>query len=120
MGFFNHDDSNEEQAYQQVNERDGSVSHELVGGAAAFLAMRAYEKKQDEEGKPQSWETAKELMAAIAGAEADKLIETKGLNEVDALRARHNAQENAKHALAQSGEFGDVGYQKRSFEDAGY
>jgi hypothetical protein len=99
MGFFNHDDSNEEQAYQQVNERDGSVctsflycwhrlpsyrpfnhhphqpltyltlssppplfadavyttstAHELVGGAAAFLAMRAYEKQQEKEGKPQ-------------------------------------------------------------------
>ncbi|KAJ9094233.1 hypothetical protein QFC21_006059 [Naganishia friedmannii] len=43
-----------------------------------------------------------------------------GLSEVDALRARHTAQENAKHALSQSGEFGDVGYEKRSFEDAGY
>ncbi|KAJ9112866.1 hypothetical protein QFC19_000421 [Naganishia cerealis] len=76
MGFFNHDDSNEQQAYEQVD-REGSTSHELVAGAASFMAMRKYEQMQDAEGKPQSWETAKELIAAIAGAETDKLIETK-------------------------------------------
>ena len=38
-------------------------------GAAAFFAMREYEKHQAENGDPPSHEFAKELMAGIAGAE---------------------------------------------------
>ncbi|KAJ9106274.1 hypothetical protein QFC21_001419 [Naganishia friedmannii] len=106
MGFFNHDDTDEQQAYETV-QREGSTSHEVVAGAASFMAMRMYMKKQDEEGKPESFETAKEIIAAMAGAEADKLIETKGLSEVDRMKARHQAEENAKRALSKSGQFGD-------------
>lgn len=38
-------------------------------GAAAFFAMREYEKHQEQNGQPPSHEFAKELMAGIAGAE---------------------------------------------------
>ena len=38
-------------------------------GAAAFFAMREYEKKQSENGQPPSHQFAKEMMAGIAGAE---------------------------------------------------
>ena len=38
-------------------------------GAAAFFAMRQYEKHQEQNGQPPSHEFAKELMAGIAGAE---------------------------------------------------
>ncbi|KAI5450043.1 hypothetical protein NCC49_003805 [Naganishia albida] len=119
MGFFSHDDSDEQQAYEQV-QREGSTSHEVVAGAASFMAMRKYLEKQESEGKPESWEMAKEIIAGIAGAEADKLIETKGLTEVDQLRARHQAEENAKRALAQSGQFGGAQYEQRSFEQSQY
>ncbi|KAJ9112455.1 hypothetical protein QFC20_002243 [Naganishia adeliensis] len=84
------------------------------------MAMRKYLEKQESDGKPESYETAKEIIAAIAGAEADKLIETKGLTEVDQLRARHQAEGNAKRALAQSGQFGGAQYEPRSFEQSRY
>jgi hypothetical protein len=74
MGFFHHDDSDERQAYEQVD-REGSTcecesvlgmehnaetarstaAHEIVAGAASFMAMRAYEQKQEREGKPERW-----------------------------------------------------------------
>ena len=38
-------------------------------GAAAFFAMREYEKHQSENGQPPSHQFAKEMMAGIAGAE---------------------------------------------------
>lgn len=40
-----------------------------AAGAAAFFAMRQYEKHQEENGQPPSHEFAKELIAGIAGAE---------------------------------------------------
>ncbi|KAK4699825.1 hypothetical protein P7C70_g6429, partial [Phenoliferia sp. Uapishka_3] len=143
MGFFGHDDTQQEQAYQHVNNQnhESSFSHELIGGAAAFAAMRgtsklhqesvtrglivlrgramvggsarradlfspAYENHETAQGKPQSYQFAKELIAGFAGAEADKLIETKGLNEYDAIRAKHEAKQQAEQALANSGQYG--------------
>jgi hypothetical protein len=38
----------------------------------------------------------------------------------DTTQARHQAEENAKQALAQSGEFGDAQYQPRAFEQGRY
>ncbi len=38
-------------------------------GAAAFFAMREYEKHQAANGQPPSHEFAKEMMAGVAGAE---------------------------------------------------
>ena len=40
-----------------------------LAGAAAFFAMREYEKHQAENGNPPSHAFAKELMAGIAAAE---------------------------------------------------
>lgn len=42
-------------------------------GAAAFAAMRAYEKHQSANGQPPSHQFAKELIAGIAGAEVNLL-----------------------------------------------
>lgn len=47
--------------------------HELIAGAASFYAMKKYQDHQEQNGKPQSWEVAKELIAGFAGAEAVKL-----------------------------------------------
>lgn len=38
---------------------------------------------------------AKELIAGFAGAEVDKLAETKGLDEADKFRAHEHAKKNA-------------------------
>ncbi|KAG0013468.1 hypothetical protein BGZ80_011059 [Entomortierella chlamydospora] len=51
-------------------------THEIVAGAAAFAAM-------------------KEIFAALAAAEADKLFETKGLDFIDREKAKHAAKKHA-------------------------
>lgn len=47
------DDSQQAQAYQQVTERphEAEWSHELLGGAAAYEAAKAYENHVAENGK---------------------------------------------------------------------
>ncbi|KAI5475677.1 hypothetical protein MNV49_001052 [Pseudohyphozyma bogoriensis] len=71
-------------------------SHELIGGAAAFAAAKAYEKHQAEKGKPVNHALAKELIAGFAGAEVDKLFETKGLDFIDREKAKHHAKKEAE------------------------
>ena len=46
-------------------------------------------------GKPVSHQFAKELLAGFAGAEVDKLAETKGEDFFDRERAKRDAQDNA-------------------------
>ncbi len=45
--------------------------------------MRAYEQHEERNGKPEKHQFAKELLAGFAGAEVDKLFETKGLDFMD-------------------------------------
>ncbi len=47
-------------------------------------------------GKPVSHSFAKEMIAGIAGAEVDRLAETKGEDFVDRERAKHHARVNAE------------------------
>ncbi|KAF8984050.1 hypothetical protein BGZ46_008971 [Entomortierella lignicola] len=68
-----------------------SLTHEAIAGAASFAAMREYENRQGSGGH----KLTKELFAALAGAEADKLFETKGLDHLDRARAKRHAEENA-------------------------
>ncbi|CAL8468783.1 g8324 [Coccomyxa elongata] len=76
-------------------QHEAKWSHEMLGGAAAFAAMREYEKHQEANGKPPSHQMAKELLAGIVGAEVDRLAETKGLDEMDRMRAKDHAQQEA-------------------------
>lgn len=48
-------------------------------------------------GKTVSHAFAKEALAGLVGAEVDKLIETKGLDEVDKIKAHKHAKENAEN-----------------------
>ncbi|PWN35646.1 uncharacterized protein FA14DRAFT_160702 [Meira miltonrushii] len=93
MGFF---DSDSHQEVYNGQPHEGKWSHELVGGAAGFAAMREYEKYEERNGKPENHQMAKELLAGFAGAEVDKLFETKGLNFLDRERAKRHAQEEAQ------------------------
>ncbi len=72
-----------------------------MAGGAAFEAVHLWEKRQQAEGKPVSHSFAKEAIAALAGAEVDKLFETKGLDFIDREKAKHSAKENAKHIYDQ-------------------
>ncbi|KAI1821840.1 hypothetical protein F4861DRAFT_429978 [Xylaria intraflava] len=73
------------------------LSHELIGGAASFEAMKLFEDKQRKEGKPVKHAFAKEVLAGLAGAEVDKLFETKGLDAIDREKAKHHAKKQAEH-----------------------
>jgi hypothetical protein len=79
-------------------EHKAKLSHELIGGAAGFEAMKAYEQHCAKNGQPPSVSAcvmrvaalhllvltvsqhamAKELLAGFAAAEVDRLFETKG------------------------------------------
>ncbi|KAI0596773.1 hypothetical protein F4775DRAFT_563483 [Biscogniauxia sp. FL1348] len=75
---------------------ESHLSHELIGGAASFEAMKLFEDRQRKEGKPVNHAFAKEMIAGIAGAEVDKLFETKGLDAIDREKAKHHAKKQAE------------------------
>lgn len=116
MDFFG--GHHNEMAYQQLNDgqpkHQANWTHELLGGAAAFAAMKAYEDRRAAEGY-HDHAFAREMLAAIAGAEVDKLVETKGMNWVDARRAKEHAQQQAvamydsKYCGGQGGNYGPPG-----------
>ncbi|TDL29512.1 cipC protein [Rickenella mellea] len=101
MGWFG-DNSNEEDQYNQVTKHKAELSHELLGGAAAFEAAKAYEDHCAKNGKPDSHAKAKEFVAGAIGAFLDREIETRGLNEYDKLKdnAAKRAQAQAEEKLA--------------------
>ncbi|KAG2172364.1 hypothetical protein INT43_004906 [Umbelopsis isabellina] len=82
-------------------EHKGKWTHELVGGAAGFAAMRAYEEHQARQGKPANHPLAKQLIAGLAGVEIDKLIESKGLSFIDREKAKDQAKKDAEHLYEQ-------------------
>ncbi|TGJ85766.1 hypothetical protein E0Z10_g2968 [Xylaria hypoxylon] len=83
------------------NPHESHLSHELIAGGASFEAMKLFEDRQRNEGKPVSHAFAKELLASIAGAEVDKLFETKGLDAFDREKAKHQAKKQAEHLYEQ-------------------
>ncbi|GJJ74379.1 hypothetical protein EMPS_06737 [Entomortierella parvispora] len=84
-------DSHHDEVYNNPSANKASWSHELIAGAAAYEVM-----KKHEAGTDSSHKFSKEVFAAMAGAEADKLIETKGLNFVDREKAQTQARQNAE------------------------
>ncbi|WVQ68478.1 uncharacterized protein L199_006686 [Kwoniella botswanensis] len=106
--YFNNDDSGNQQVYNldpNNEEHKSKLSHELIGGAAGFEAMKAYENHLRNEGKPPNHAFAKELIAGFAAAEVDKLFETKGLDAYDREEAKRHAKAQAIEALNQSGQY---------------
>ncbi|KAF9967591.1 hypothetical protein BGZ70_008965 [Mortierella alpina] len=69
-----------------------SWTHELIAGAAAFEAMRSYEGQHPDD----KHQLTKEIFAGLAAAEADKLVETKGLDFMDREKVKHEAKKNAE------------------------
>ncbi|RSH92733.1 hypothetical protein EHS25_008179 [Saitozyma podzolica] len=106
--FFNNDASGRDQVYNidpNNPEHKAKLSHELIGGAAGFEAMKAYEQHCAKNGQPPSHAMAKELLAGFAAAEVDKLFETKGLDAYDREEAKRHAKQQAEQALNQSGQY---------------
>ncbi|WWD02164.1 hypothetical protein V865_000202 [Kwoniella europaea PYCC6329] len=97
--YFNNDDSGNQQVYNldpNNEEHKSKLSHELIGGAAGFEAMKAYENHLRNEGKPPNHAFAKELIAGFAAAE---------VSTYDREEAKRHAKAQAIEALNQSGEY---------------
>jgi len=73
---------------QAAPKHEAHATHEMLGGAAAFEATKAYEKHCAANGKPASHAKAKELAAGFAGAFVDREVDTKGLDFVDKQKAK--------------------------------
>ncbi|CAF0830875.1 unnamed protein product [Adineta steineri] len=67
-------------------------THELIGGAAAAEAMRLWEEQHPGDDH----QLTKEVLAGLAGAEVDKLFESKGLDFLDREKAKFHAMEQAR------------------------
>ncbi|KAF8754995.1 hypothetical protein RHS01_05715 [Rhizoctonia solani] len=102
MSWFG-DDSNQAQAYEQVTQRphEASWSHELIAGAAAFEAAKAYENHAANNGRISLLISLES--AGFVGAFVDREVETRGLDAIDRARAKRHAQDQAEEALAQQG-----------------
>ncbi|OQE13386.1 hypothetical protein PENFLA_c049G08252 [Penicillium flavigenum] len=94
------------QAYNTYNdqpEHDPSIIHELIAGAASYEAAKPYENNVAENGQPGSHAKAKEVPATFAGAFLDREVETRGLDFLDAERAKYQANQQVHDAYDSSG-----------------
>ncbi|KAF8650741.1 hypothetical protein AX14_008569 [Amanita brunnescens Koide BX004] len=103
MGHHHQFEHNEEHEryYNEFNnattpEHKAKLSHELIAGAAAYEAAKAYNAHCAKNGKPNSHEKAMELFAGFSGAVIDRMVETKGLDFYDREKAKHEAKKYAK------------------------
>ncbi|KAE8376781.1 hypothetical protein BDV26DRAFT_264979 [Aspergillus bertholletiae] len=105
LDFFN--DQGHNDAYNEVNgaPHQAHLSHELIAAAASYEAAKSYEQHVARNGKPPSHEHAKEFLAAASGAFVDRLVETKGLDYIDAEKVKHQAKRHAEQGLRDSGEY---------------
>ncbi|KAF8583575.1 hypothetical protein K439DRAFT_1348258 [Ramaria rubella] len=87
-----------------------SFTHEAIAGAAGFAAMKAYESHLRATGQQPSHMLMKEILAGIAAAEVDKLVETKGMDWVDRHKAKKLAAKQA-HELADQRYQGGTGFE---------
>ncbi|KIS68717.1 uncharacterized protein UMAG_03284 [Mycosarcoma maydis] len=101
FGFGNHEEAADFVYNQDPREHESKFSHEAVGFGAGFVAMREYEKRQEAKGEHPKHEMAKEILAGIAGAEVDKLFETKGLDFLDREQAKRHARQQAEQLYDQ-------------------
>ncbi|KAJ7908383.1 CipC protein [Mycena leptocephala] len=129
MSWFGHD-SHEANAHKtvlaQMHESDhhqAHLSHELIAGAASFEAAKAYEKHCATNGKPVNHAMAKELLAGFAGAFVDRMVETKGLDAIEAAKAKHTAHKVNEERFTKDvyEEFEPQGsYSQAASSDTGY
>lgn len=81
--------------FKNAGENQPELTHELLGSAAAFAGMKAWEARQRKEGKPVEHSKAKEALAMAVGFEIDRLAETKGADQFDKIKAHEQAKHQA-------------------------
>ncbi|KAF8327550.1 uncharacterized protein EI90DRAFT_2998458 [Cantharellus anzutake] len=96
MPFFHHD-SDQAQAHNEYNdlnpvEHKAKFSHELIAGAAAYQASKAYSDHKAKNGEFDDHAKAKAFIAGAIGAFVDREVETKGLDFIDKQKAKHHAK----------------------------
>jgi hypothetical protein len=102
MSFDNERAYNEIQAVQATTEQHRvNWTHEFIGGAAAFEAIRLYNQKAEKEGRKDDHVFAKEILAGIAGASVDGLIKSKSLVFVERELAKRYAEKQAEELYRQ-------------------
>ncbi|KZV86139.1 hypothetical protein EXIGLDRAFT_622286 [Exidia glandulosa HHB12029] len=96
--FEPHDEDGAARSYDHIIgvpvHHRASVTHErpTFNAAAGFTAMKMYEDHLRASGEEPSHSLMKEMLAGIAAAEVDKLVETKGLDHLDRHRVRTISQ----------------------------
>jgi len=105
MGWFDddHEHAQAHNQYQSAPNHEAHLSHELIAGAAAFEAAKAYNDHCEKNGKPASHAKAKEIIAGLAGAFIDREVETRGLDFIDKQKAKREAEKHAHKAVEQYG-----------------
>ncbi|CZR45128.1 uncharacterized protein FPRO_15697 [Fusarium proliferatum ET1] len=106
MGWFDNDSLVEEQfndynKHSKNPEHHAKLSHEIIGGAAAYEAAKAYEDHVAKNGKPDSHAKAKEFIVGAVGVFVEREFETRGLDFFDKEEAKRRGEDRAKTELEQ-------------------
>ncbi|KAI9931800.1 hypothetical protein ASPWEDRAFT_180911 [Aspergillus wentii DTO 134E9] len=91
-----------EDSYNQVQQSQGHeahITHDLIGGAAGYEAVKKFNEYQAQHGKVVEHGQAKELIGGFAAAALTNLFETKGLDQVDKIKAQHAAKKHSEEHL---------------------
>ncbi|GMG03719.1 unnamed protein product [Aspergillus oryzae] len=94
-----HENAQHHKEVYQKEGHEGHWSHDAIGGAAAYEAMKAFNDHQAKNGKPQDHAQAKQIAAGLATAAVTHLFETKGLNFIDREKAEYRAKKDAEEAI---------------------
>lgn len=118
--------------YQQHEEANGRLSHPLFKKVLCSFLLHPSRgicgpsKSHSDISLPntgvaENHTMAKDLLAGFAGAEADRLVETKGENFYDREKMKRDAQNNASNYYDQQYQGGgDSGYGGNQGGDSGY
>lgn len=97
----------------ESEEHEANWGIDAVGGAVGFEAMKKFEDKRREEGKPVSHEKAKEFLAGLVSAEITNLVQTKGMDAWD----RRKQQDAEQKGVEQAHRIYDEQYQNNGREE---
>ncbi|KAI9282204.1 ricin B lectin domain-containing protein [Sporodiniella umbellata] len=85
--------------------RKAHLSHQLIAGAAAFEAVKAYRHHQERQGEEMSHAFIKQGVAALAAAEIVKLAEEHDWSRDQKEQATREAQQAAEHYASREFQF---------------
>ncbi|KAI7877845.1 ricin B-like lectin [Lichtheimia hyalospora FSU 10163] len=85
------------QVYQEQPEKKAHLSHQLIAGAAAFEAVKAYRRHQEAKGEEVSHGFIKQSVAALAASQIVKFAEEHDWSSKDKEEATRQAQAAAEH-----------------------